>query len=91
MREFMQMLLEMPVAADNDKMELQLLGVAPDEQTHLAVLCVSLYMKAAAGNIPALRLICELLDENNLTTLKADKLKIEIDRIKDDLWLDDEL
>ena len=83
MKEKMKLLLSLP-AADNDKETLAALGVLPEDMDNEMVLVMSLFLKAASGDVPAIREIRDLLGIDNA----AEELKL---RNKDSKRKDKEL
>ena len=79
----MKLLLSLP-AADNDKETLAALGVLPEDMDNEMVLVMSLFLKAASGDVPAIREIRNLLGIDNV----AEELKL---RNKDSKRKDKEL
>ena len=79
----MKLLLSLP-AADNDRETLAALGVMPEDMDNEMVLVMSLFLKAASGDVPAIREIRNLLGIDNA----AEELKL---RNKDSKRKDKEL
>ena len=83
MREKMMLLLSMP-AADNDVEELEALGIAPEDMDNEMVIVKALFLRAADGDVKAIREIRNLLGIDDA----AEELKL---RRKDSKRKDKEL
>lgn len=83
MREKMMLLLSMP-AADNDAEELEALGIAPEDMDNEMVIVKALFLRAADGDVKAIREIRNLLGIDDA----AEELKL---RRKDSKRKDKEL
>ena len=68
--------------ADKDKKILQASGFGDEELTKRVLLVHSLLKKAQSGDLKAMQMIMELLDESNKKELEIKKLKEEIKLLK---------
>ena len=71
MKQKMELLLSLP-ATDNGKGTLGALGVDPNDMDNEMVIVMSLFLKAASGDVPAIREIRNLLANDNA----AEELKL---------------
>lgn len=83
MKQKLELLLSLP-ACDNDMAELEALGVSPDDMDNEMVIVKALFLKAAAGDVAAIREVRNFLGNDN----SAEELRL---RKKDSRRKDKEL
>ena len=81
MAQYLQLWANSEVA-DKDKKILQASGFGDEELTKRVLLVHSLLKKAQSGDLKAMQMIMELLDESNKKELEIKKLKEEIKLLK---------
>lgn len=84
MKTKLKMLLELP-ACDNDMAELEALGISAEDSDNEMVILKGLFLKAAEGDVQAVREIRNILGKDNSSAelaMKKKELKMKEDAVK---------
>lgn len=79
MKQQLEMLLSLP-ACDNDKQELEALGISPNEADNSMVILKGLFFKAATGDVSAVKEIRNILGKDTASAeleIKKKELKLK--------------
>ena len=86
MREKMKLLLSLP-ACDNDAEQLRVIGIDAEDSDNEMVILKGLFLKAAEGDVSAIREIRNILGKDNSSeelALKKKELKMKEDQLSGD-------
>lgn len=86
MRQKLQLLLSLP-AMDSDVRELEAIGISPEEMDNEMVILKGLFLKAANGDVSAIREIRSILGKDNAAEelkLRKQELRLKEEAAKND-------
>lgn len=82
MKEAMNLLLDLPVVSEENKKQLQLLGIDEKDANNQMMMMVAAFREAVSGNTQAMSFIAGITGSYAMSETDRQKIKIEKERLK---------